>query len=75
MNGTQINCIVSAIKGDLKLEVISIVLGGVRYFANKLGDMGARPSTFLSFLLGLNEVIVFYILVSLLSQACDLFLS
>ena len=75
MDGTQINCIISAIKWDLKLKVIPIILSSVGDFANKLGNMSVCLSTLLSRLLSLNQITVFYILVSLLSQACYLFLS
>ena len=75
MDGTQVNCIVSAIKWDLKLKVISVILGSVSDFANKLGNMSVCLSSLLSRLLRLDQITVFYILVSLLSQACDLFLS
>jgi hypothetical protein len=75
MNSTQVNCIISAIKWYLKLKVIPIVLRSVGYFADKLGNMCVCLTSFLSSLLRLDQVTVFYILVSLLSQACDLFLS
>ena len=76
MDGTKINCIISAIKRNLKLEVISIILGGIGDFANKLSDVGMSPATLLSSSCLVDEVTVINIfLVSLLSQACDLFLS
>ena len=58
VNGTKINCIISTVEGDLELQVILVIFGSIGNFADKLGDMGVRPSTFLSLLAGFDEVTV-----------------
>jgi hypothetical protein len=59
MDSTEINCIISAIEGNLKLQVILIIFRRIGYFADKLGDMSVSSSTLLSFLTSLDEVTVF----------------
>lgn len=75
MDGTEIHCIVSAIEWDLKLQVIFVVLGGISDLADKLSSVDVRFAALLALLLGLDQVAVVEVLVGLLSQACDLFLS
>ena len=59
MDCTEINCIVSAIKWYLKLEVIPVILRSVGNFADKLGNVSVRLATLLSLLTSLNKVTVF----------------
>ena len=75
MDGTEIHCIVSAIEWDLKLQVVFVVLGGIGDLADKLSSVDVRFAALLALLLGLDQVAVVEVLVGLLSQACDLFLS
>lgn len=76
MDGTEINSIVSAIKGNLKLEIISVVLGGISDLADELGNVSVGSSTLLSTLVSVDEIASINILIRhMLSQTCDLFLS
>lgn len=58
MNCTKINCIVSTIKGHLKLQVILVVLRSICNFADKLGDVSMCPTALLSLLTSLNIVTI-----------------
>ena len=76
MDSTEINSIISAIKRNLKLEVIPIILGSVCNLADKLGDVGVGLTAFLSSLISVNEIASIYIFVRhMLGQTGDLFLS
>ena len=76
MDGTEINSIVSAIKGHLKLKVISVVLGSVGDLADKLGNVGVRLTRLLSPLISVDEIASIYIFIRhMLGQTSDLFLS
>ena len=54
MDGTEIHCIVSAIKWDLKLQVIFVVLGSIGDLADKLSSVDVRFAALLALLLGLD---------------------
>ena len=58
MNGSKIDSIIPAIKWHLKLEIISIILRGVCYFAHKLSNMSVGFSTLLSLFFCLNEIVI-----------------
>ena len=75
MHGTKIDSIVSAIEWNLKLQVISVVLGSVGDLADKLSGVDVSLATLLALLLGIDQVAVVEVLVGLLRQARDLFLS
>lgn len=75
MHSTEIHCIISAIEWNLKLQVISIVLGGVSDFADKLSSVNVRLAALLALLLSLDQIAVIEVLVGLLGQARYLLLS
>lgn len=76
MDGTEIDSIVSTVKWDLELEVISVILRSIGDLADELGDMSVGSSTLLTFLISIDEIASVNILIRhMLSQAGDLFLS
>lgn len=75
MYGTEIDCIIPAIKWNLQLQVISVILCGVGDLADKLSGVDMRLTALLALLLRLYQVAIVEVLVGLLGQASDLFLS
>jgi hypothetical protein len=59
MDGTEINCIVPAIKWNLKLKVIPVILRSISNFADKLGHVGMGLTTLLSCLTSFDEITIF----------------
>lgn len=58
MHGSKINSIVSAIKWNLKLQVISVILGGIGDLADKLSGMNMGLATFLTLLLCFDQIAI-----------------
>ena len=76
MDSTKIDSIVSAVKRNLQLKIISVVFGGVGDLADQLSDMSTVFSTLLSLFISVDIVASIDIIVwRVLSQSGDLFLS
>ena len=76
VDSTEINGIVSAIKRNLQLKVISVVFGGIGDLADQLSDMSTGLTSLLSLFIGVDIVATIDIIVRrVLSQGGDLFLS
>ena len=71
---SQVDCVVSAIKGYLKLQVILIILRRIRHLTNKLRRMHMDLAALLALLFGLDEVVGLQVVVGLLCQTRDLLL-
>ena len=58
MHCSKINSIVSAVKWNLKLQVISVILGGIGDLADKLSGMNMDLATFLTLLFCFDQIAI-----------------